>query len=128
MIVVLIIGAISGGLTCLIVYGRHGVLWMSGGYLIGLILGFAITVVSAIAVESATHQHSNIIGFGPVGALLGPVAAILLVRRKKSRSPMTESKNETAMLAKLLKELQPQERRDSGSSKQFKSSKSPARQ
>ena len=84
MLVTLIIGALSGGLAYLIVHGRCGILWSSGGYLIGLILGFAATLVWAIAVESATHQQSNIIGLGLVGALLGPGAAILLARRRKT--------------------------------------------
>jgi hypothetical protein len=84
MVLTLIIGALSGGLTYLIVHARPGMLWATGGYLIGLILGFGITVVWAIAVESQTHQHTNIIALGLVGALLGPAAAILLARWRSS--------------------------------------------
>jgi hypothetical protein len=89
LLVTLLIGAFSGGLTYLIVYAHREILWSSFGYLIGLILGLAATIVWATALESQPPRQSSLIGLGFVGALVGPAVAILVAWLRKTASSST---------------------------------------
>jgi hypothetical protein len=90
VLVTFIIAGVAGLFTYLIAYGRRGALWGTTAYVIGLIVGVAVTLVWTVAMESETHQISDIIGFGFVGAIFGRWAGFTYSRRQAAKGAIRD--------------------------------------